>query len=163
MAGNKANKLNSMRLLESKGIAYEVMTYDDAIHDAAEAAAAMGVPPEQVCKTLVVERGTGKPLLVMIDATRHLDLKRFSAAIGEKKVSMAAHADAENWTGLKVGGIGALALVQKHWDVYLDQVASRQERLCVNAGQRGINLRVAVADLIRVLDVKIVDASGDKQ
>ena len=155
-----AAKLNSMRLLESQGVAFEVLTYDDAIHDAMEAATAMGMPSEQVYKTLVVERAANsKPVLIMIAADRHLDLKTFAAAIGEKKVSMASHANAEKMTGLKVGGIGALALVHKNWPVYLDKPATAQDRICVNAGQRGINLRVSVPDLVRVLGAKVVEAT----
>ncbi len=156
-----SSKLNSMRFLESHGVTYDVLTYDSEIHDAVEAANAMNMPRQQVYKTLVVERAAGgKPLLVMIAADRQLDLKKFAAAIGEKKVGMASHADAEKQTGLKVGGIGALALVQKKWDVYLDKPATQEERICVNAGQRGINLRVPVPDLIRVLNARVVEASG---
>jgi Cys-tRNA(Pro)/Cys-tRNA(Cys) deacylase len=159
MTANKTNKLNSMRLLESSGVTYDAMTYDDQIHDAAEVARAIGVPVHQVYKTLVVERSTGKPVLVMIAADRQLDLKKFAAAIGEKKLVMAAHADAEKLTGLKVGGIGALALVQKHWDVYLDKPAEGLDVICVSAGQRGINLRVPVRELIRVLKPTLVEAT----
>jgi Cys-tRNA(Pro)/Cys-tRNA(Cys) deacylase len=153
-------KLNSMRLLESHGIPYEALTYDDGIHDAAEVAATLGVPAQEVYKTLVVERAAGgKPMLVMIAADRQLDLKKFAAAVGEKKVSMASHADAERLTGLKVGGIGALALVHKNWNVYLDKPAAALERICVSAGQRGTNLRVPVQDLIRVLSARVVEAT----
>ncbi len=153
------NKLNSMRLLESNGVSYEALTYDDQIHDATEVASALGVPVHQVYKTLVVERTTGKPVLVMIAADRQLDLKKFAAAISEKKVAMASHADAEKLTGLKVGGIGALALVHKRWDVYLDKPAAGLPWICVSAGQRGINLRVPVNDLIRVLKPKLVEVT----
>ena len=157
-----ANKLNSMRILESNQVAYEVLTYDPAIHDASEVGHALGVPPTQVFKTLVVERAAGKPVLVMIPADRHLELKKFAAAIGEKKVSMATQANAEALTGLKVGGIGALALTAKRWNVYLDQSASAYTHICVSAGQRGINLRVPVADLVRILQANIVNASTDQ-
>jgi Cys-tRNA(Pro)/Cys-tRNA(Cys) deacylase len=157
---NKSNKLNSMRLLEANGIAYETLTYDASLHDAVEVAGVLGVPARQVYKTLVVERAMGgKPMLVMIAADRHLDLKRFAAAIGEKKINMATHADAEKLTGLKVGGIGALALTHKKWEVYLDQAATQVEAICVNAGQRGINLRVPIADLIRILNARVVEAT----
>ena len=153
-------KLNSMRFLESHGVPFETLTYDSAIHDAIEAADAMNMPRQQVYKTLVVERAAGgKPMLVMIAAGRQLDLKKFAAAIGEKKVSMASHDDAEKQTGLKVGGIGALALVHKKWDAYLDKPATLEDRICVNAGQRGINLRVPGADVIRVLSAKVVEAT----
>src|SRR5260370_34772067 len=97
-------KLNSMRLLDANHVNYEVMTYDPAIHDANEAARVMGVPAAQVYKTLVVERAGDKPVLVMIPADAHLDLKKFAVAIGEKKVSMAAHAASEALTRVKGGG-----------------------------------------------------------
>ncbi len=157
-----ANKLNSMRLLEANHVKYEVMSFDAAIHDATEVAGAIGVPVQNVYKTLVVERAAGgKPMLVMIAADRQLDLRKFAAAIGEKKVAMAAHADAEKLTGLKVGGIGALALTHKNWDVFLDQPATALDQICVSAGQRGINLKLKVADLQRLLKAKVVEASSD--
>jgi Cys-tRNA(Pro)/Cys-tRNA(Cys) deacylase len=155
-----ATKLNSMRLLESNKIPYEVLHYDPGIHDAVEAAKAINMPVSNVYKTLVVERPGSKPVLVMIPAERHLDLKKFAVAIGEKKMIMAAHADAEKLTGLKVGGIGALALTNKNWNVYLDQTASGLDKICVSAGQRGTNLRVAVGDLVQVLKAKFVEASS---
>ena len=100
-------------------------------------------------------------MLVMIAARQHLDLKKFATSIGVKKVNMATHADAERLTGLKVGGIGALALVHKHWDVYLDKTAEALEHIYVSAGQRGINLKVPVKDLVRVLNAKWVDAASN--
>jgi Cys-tRNA(Pro)/Cys-tRNA(Cys) deacylase len=152
-------KLNSMRLLEANKVPYEVITYDDTLHDAVELAHTVGIPPNEVFKTLVVEAvDKAKPRLVMIPADRHLDLKKFAAAIGEKKVAMAAHAAAEKLTGLKVGGIGALALVQKHWDVYLDETAKAYEKIYVSAGQRGTNLHLPVADLMRLVGAKWVNA-----
>lgn len=153
-------KLNSMRFLETQHVPYEVLTYEDVIHDAVEAAEALGVLPAHLYKTLVVQRtSSDKPVLIMIAADRQLDLKKFAAAIGEKKMNMAAHADAEALTGLKVGGIGALALVAKNWPVYLDQPATQIQSICVSAGQRGINLRVPVNDLIRILKARIVEAT----
>jgi len=154
-------KLNSMRLLESNHIDYKAHSYDAERHDAVEVAELIGVPAENVYKTLVVERGNSKPMLVMIPAAAKLDLKKLAASIGEKKVSMAAHADAERLTGLKVGGIGALALTHKRWDVYIDQAALQLDRICVSAGQRGINLELAPQDLIRVLNAKAVEAADN--
>lgn len=153
-------KLNSMRFLEANQVPYEARTYDNALHDAAQVAQALGVPVQHVYKTLVVEQAAGaKPVLIMVAADRQLNLKKFAAAIGQKKVSMAAHADAERLTGLQVGGISALALVQKNWQVYLDKPGESLEHIYISAGQRGINLRVPVADLIRVLKVKVVEAT----
>jgi Cys-tRNA(Pro)/Cys-tRNA(Cys) deacylase len=157
-----ADKLNAMRLLEQYKVPYEVMTYDDSIHDAGDAADAMGVPRWMVYKTLVVRpEGSDKPVLAMVAADRALDLKRLAAAVGVKKVSMASYKDAEALTGLKVGGIGALALMHKHWISYLDQRANEQQNILVNPGQRGINVRLPVTHLIGVVRARLADISQD--
>jgi Cys-tRNA(Pro)/Cys-tRNA(Cys) deacylase len=155
-------KLNSMRLLEQHGIAYEAITYGapDAFHDATEVAEMLGVQVDMVYKTLVVEAaGSSKPCLALIAADRSLDLKRLAAVMGAKKVAMAAHKDAERLTGLKVGGISALALTHKNWPVYLDQPALEHEHILVSAGQRGMQLRVPTAALVQLVKAKVADIS----
>ena len=160
-----AKKLNSMRLLEQHDIPYEALTYGDvaAFHDAEEVAEMLGVPVQIVYKTLVVEPiGSKKPCLALIAADRVLDLKRLAAAVGAKKVMMAAHKDAERMTGLQVGGISALALTHKNWPVYLDQLALENEHLLVSAGQRGMQLRVPTTALIKVVAATIAEISTAK-
>lgn len=154
------NKLNSMRLLEKHKIPYEITEFPDTERDAEAIAQILGVPPDKVYKTLVVEPvGGRKPLLALIAAHRTLDLKALAAASGHKKVSMASHNDAERLTGLKVGGISALALTHKNWSVYLDKPALALEHIMVSAGQRGMDLRVPIEALIRVLNAKIAEIS----
>jgi Cys-tRNA(Pro)/Cys-tRNA(Cys) deacylase len=158
-------KLNSMRLLEQHNIPYEAVTYGepDAFHDAEEVADMLGVPVSMVYKTLVVEiPGSPRPALALIAADRALDLKRLAAVMGVKKANMAAHKDAERLTGLKVGGISALALTHKNWAVYIDQPALEYEHILVSAGQRGMQLRVPVAALIQLVKAKVGDISTDK-
>jgi len=72
---------------------------------------------------------------------------------------MAAQRQAEQLTGLQVGGISALALMQKGFDIYIDQAALEQEWVYVSAGQRGINLRLAVEDLIRITQAQVIEAT----
>jgi Cys-tRNA(Pro)/Cys-tRNA(Cys) deacylase len=153
-----SNKLNSMRLLEQHKIPYEVVEFPDIMRDAEEIAEVLGTPPHLVYKTLVVEPdGDGKPILVMLASNRRLDLKKVALAAGQKKVRMAAHKDAESLTGLKVGGISALALTQKNWIVILDQPATEEEHILVSAGQRGIDLRVPVIALMGLVRARIAD------
>lgn len=152
-------KLNSMRFLEAQGVEYTVHTYSETIQDGVAAAQAMGFPPDQVYKTLVVQLKDGEHALVMIAADRTLDLKRFARSIGQKKATMTTKRGAEAATGLRTGGIGALALTHKRWGVYLDKAAEVHDAILVNAGQRGVNLRVKVADLVRVLNAKIVEVT----
>jgi Cys-tRNA(Pro)/Cys-tRNA(Cys) deacylase len=157
-----AQKLNSMRLLEQNKILYEAIEYNDETRDAEEVAEMIGVPASMVYKTLVVESASGgKPCLAILASDRTLDLKKLAAVMGVKKVSMASHKDAEQLTGLKVGGISALALTHKNWVVYLDQPAIHLEHILVSAGQRGTQLRVPTAAFIRLTRAKVADISAD--
>jgi Cys-tRNA(Pro)/Cys-tRNA(Cys) deacylase len=98
-------------------------------------------------------------MLVMIPGDRELDLKKLAKAVGAKKLKMASHQQAEQMTGLQVGGISPLVLVNKGFDIYLDEAARRHDAIFVSAGQKGINLRVAVADVLDVTGARWVDAS----
>ncbi len=158
-----AAKLNSMRLLEKHNVPYEVVEYPHDLRDAEQIAEVLGVPPNLVYKTLVVEPvAGGKPALAMIASNHSLDLKKMAAVIGAKKVTMASHKDAERLTGLKVGGISALALTHKNWAVYLDKTTTDQEHILMSAGQRGLDLRVPTTALLQVLQARVVDISTDE-
>lgn len=152
-------KTLAMKVLEGKKVAYEAVIYPDTERDAVEVAQALGVSPAQVFKTLVVTRPSGKPLLVMVPADRQLDLKQLAQAVGEKKLKMAAHSEAEALTGLQVGGISALALLHRPFAIYLDTAARNYEHIYISAGKRGINLKVGVQDLVRVTGARWVKSS----
>ena len=154
-----ADKNNAMRMLEARGVPYETYTFPPETHSAEGVAQVVGLPASQVYKTLVVMRKQGKPLLVMIAGDRELDLKRLAKAVGEKKLRMASHKEAESLTGLEVGGISALALLNQGFDVYIDRAATRLKRVLVSAGRRGINLGIAVEDLLHVTKAKVIECS----
>jgi Cys-tRNA(Pro)/Cys-tRNA(Cys) deacylase len=156
-------KLNTMRVLEAHDVTYEIFTYPPTRHSAADVAELAGVPPAQVYKTLVVQRERGKPLLVMVAGDRQLDLKRLAASVGEKKLRMAPHREAERLTGLQVGGISPLALLNRGFDVLLDRVATEHSQLYISAGKRGVNLHLAVADLLRVTGARLVEATIENE
>lgn len=159
-----SDKLNSMRLLEQNKIVYEAIEFEiDEAGDAEEIADILGVPPYLLYKTLVTQpEGSDKPFLVMIASDRALDLKKLAAAAGQKKVRMTAQKDAEALTGLKVGGIGALALTHKNWTVFLDQPATEHEHILVSAGRRGTMLRVPTMALVRLVRARLADVSVEK-
>ncbi len=152
-------KTNSMRALEARKIPYEIFTFPHNIHSAAGVAEAVGLPPEQVYKTLVVLRAEGKPMLMMIAGDQELDLKQVARAVGEKKVRMASHKEAEELTGLQVGGISALALLNRGFDTFIDRPAIKLSHILVSAGKRGINLRVPVTELIQVTRARVIEAT----
>jgi Cys-tRNA(Pro)/Cys-tRNA(Cys) deacylase len=150
---------NVTRLLYARKVAYEVFELPPEKHSAEDAAALLGVPEHHVYKTLVLLRETKgkKPLLVIAPAGRELNLKALAAALGEKKLHMATQREAEALTGLQVGGISALALLNRGFDVYLDQSALELPYIHISAGQRGANLRLQVADLVKLTGARLVE------
>jgi Cys-tRNA(Pro)/Cys-tRNA(Cys) deacylase len=148
-----------MRVLEGRKVRYEVFTFSPEFHSADEVAEILGLPPDEVYKTLVVLRPKGKPMLIMVAADKELDLKKVAQAVGEKKVHMALHREAEELTGLQVGGISVLALLGRPFDVFIDRPATGLSHVLVSAGQRGMDVRVAVPDLIRVTRARVIDAT----
>jgi len=152
-------KTNAMRALDQRKVLYETHTFSDAIRSADDVATTLGIPEAEVFKTLVVlpEAKGKKPMLVMLPASKELDLRRFARAVGEKSVRMASQREAEQLTGLKVGGISALALVGKPFVVFLDASATTLDRLYVSGGQRGLDLHLRVADLIAVTGATVVE------
>ena len=151
------DKTNTMRMLEARNVPYTAHYFSSDIHSAEEVAEAVGLPAQEVFKTLVAIPPKGHPLLAIVPGDRELDLKKLARAAKQKKVRMASHRQAESLTGLQVGGISALALLHKTFRVFLDASAERFERILVSAGQRGINLQLPVVDLVEVVDARIAD------
>lgn len=154
-------KTLAMRVLEGRKVDYEVVTFPDEMHDAEAIAALLGVPASAVYKTLVVMPPAAgqKPLLIMIPANRQLDLRQLAAALKVKKIRMATHREAEELTGLQVGGISALALLNRGFAVYIDESAGARDAIYVSAGKRGINLKVPVSDLIKITGARLIVAT----
>jgi len=146
-------------MLDSRGMGYETLAFSPDIHSAVGVAEVLGLPPQRVFKTLVVLPDTPRrerPLLAIVPGDAELDLKALAKATGEKKLRMASQREAESLTGLLVGGISALALLKKRWAVYLDTSAREEAWIVVSAGQRGLNLRLAVEDLLAVTQARLV-------
>ncbi|MBA2678813.1 MAG: aminoacyl-tRNA deacylase [Ktedonobacteraceae bacterium] len=159
-------KTQAMRVLEAHKIEYQLHLFPDTIHDAVEVAAQIGLPPEQVFKTLVLVRedvSNAHPLLVMVPANQEIDVRQLAHAVGVKAVRMAGHDQAERLTGLKVGGISALALLNRPFDIYLDERATSFEQIAVSGGQRGVDLQLQVSDLLELTNAQLVQATRPKR
>ncbi len=152
-------KTNAMRLLDRQRIPYEAFYYPDSIHSAEEVAALLGVPASHVFKTLVVFADGKRHLLVITPGDRELDMRLVAKGVNAKAAQMAPQREAERLTGLKVGGISPLALTDKPFEVYLDASGAALEELYINGGQRGINVRLRVADLLRVTGAQVIQAA----
>ena len=153
-----------MRALDARHIAYEVFTYPEAIHSAEGVSELLGVPAAHVFKTLVALADESRQLLIVTPGNRELDLRLVARGVGAKAARMAPQREAERLTGLKVGGISPLALLHqpgKHFEVYLDAPGATLDALYINGGQRGVNLRLRVADLLAITGAKVITATRD--
>ena len=150
-------RTNAIRRLAEAGIECEVLEYDLSEEDfSAEAVAAqLGIPPDQVFKTLVAV-GPGGPVLAVVPAASELDLKRLAAHLGARKVSLAATADLMNLTGFRRGAVTALGL-DRGYPVVLDELATVHDRIAVSAGARGVQVRLTVGDYCRLTGADVAD------
>jgi Cys-tRNA(Pro)/Cys-tRNA(Cys) deacylase len=143
--------------LDRAGITYSVHTYE---HDPSapgyglEAARALGLPPERVFKTLLADTDGGprpETLVAIVPVTGSLDLKALAATVGAKKATMADPAAAERLTGYVVGGISPIGQ-KRPLRAVLDESALDHPTVYVSGGRRGLDLGIAPADLVTMLD-----------
>jgi len=154
-------KNNVTRFLDSRKIVYEAFELSAEKHSALESAEMIGVPPEIVYKTIVIARESpkkGKPILCLVPATAEVDLKKLAKSLGEKKLVLPTQREAEALTGLQAGGISPLALLNKGFQICLDVSAQQHEKIHISGGQRGLNIRLAVNDLVTLTNAKWVEA-----
>ena len=147
---------NVTRLLDSRKVAYTAFELPAEKLGALEAARLLGVPPEQVFKTIVVKReGKGKPILAVVPGTGEVDLKAVAKAVGEKKALLPTEREAEQLTGLQAGGISPLALIHKGFQVLVDESAGTLGEIYISGGQRGLNIRLPVSDLLTLTNARL--------
>ena len=151
---------NVTRFLDSKKISYAAFETPAEKLGARETAEFLKVPLEIVFKTIVVTREKPKkPILVVIPGPNVVDLKALAAFLGEKKVHLPTERDAEQLTGLQAGGISPLSLINKGFQVVIDSAAQYHPAIHVSGGQRGLNIRLAVGDLLRLTDARLAQVS----
>lgn len=148
-------KTNALRLLEAQAVPYEAYTYGEQLVTAQAVAEDLGVPEGQVFKTLVL-LADGKPILVMVGGDHEVVPRVLASALGARAVRLAPKPEAERLTGLRTGGIGALALTHKHFPVFIDESALGYERVYVNGGRRGLNVLLRTDDLLRLTGARTV-------
>ena len=138
--------------LDKAGVAYTLATYDydpNAERVGLQAAEALGVAPGEVLKTLMVQ-ADGRPACVVLASDREASMKRLAAALGAKSAEMMKPADAERITGYRVGGVSPFGQ-KKAVPTVIDAAAAALPEAFVNGGQRGLQVRLAPGELVRVL------------
>jgi Cys-tRNA(Pro)/Cys-tRNA(Cys) deacylase len=144
-------KTNAARLLDSARVTYEIREYDVDPDDlAAESVAAkVGLPPEQVFKTLVARGDRSGVLFAVVPGDQQLDLKALAKLSGDRKVDTVPLKEVQPLTGYIRGGVTALA-AKKHYPVYVDETIELFDVVSISSGMRGVQIILAPADYIRV-------------
>jgi len=151
---------NVTRLLEAHGIDFQAFELPVVKLSAMEAASYLGVDPKMVFKTIVITRAMRKkPLLALVPAPNEVDLKKLSVVVGEKKVYLATQKEAEQLTGLQVGGISPLALTNRRFQVVIDSSAESFEGIYISGGQRGLNIWLATGALVAITQAELAAIS----
>jgi len=154
---------NVTRLLDAHKVKYKAHELPAEKLGALEAAHMLGVPAEQVFKTIVTTREKRKPVLAVIPGPRRVDLKLLAVFLGEKKMSLTTEREAEGLTGLRAGGISPLALINKGFQVVIDSAAQGFEQIYISAGQRGLDVQLPVDDLARLTNARFGAISRQEQ
>lgn len=151
---------NITRLLDARKIAYSVYELPAEKLGALETARLLDVPTSMVFKTIVITRKPGKPILALVPGSHEADLKAVAKVLGEKKVNLPTQAEAESLTRLQAGGISPLALLNKGFVCLLDESAREYGEIHISGGQRGLNIRLGVDDLIALTNARVAKISA---
>lgn len=140
-------KTNAVRQLERLGIAHELREYavDPDDLSAESVAAKVGMPAEQVFKTLAVRGDRNGVCLAVVPGNCELDLKALARVTGDRKVDPVALKELQPLTGYIRGGVTALGC-RKHYPVYLDDSALLYSRIAISAGVRGLQIVLSPQD-----------------
>ena len=156
-------KTNAARLLDQLGIRYELLAYEVDPNDlAAETVAAkIGLPPEQVFKTLVARGDRTGVSMDAIPGDQELDLKALANATGERKIQLVPVKELQSLTGYIRGGVTALA-AKRDFPVYVDETIELFEVISISAGQRGLQILLGPADYLRATKATLAALSQPK-
>ena len=156
----KLNVTNAMRLLKAAGIEYEVRTYevDESDLSGVTVAKKVGMPPEEVFKTLVL-RGEKKGVMVcVVPVELEVDLKKLAQAAGDKKVEMVPMKEILGLTGYIRGGCSPVGM-KKKYPTYFDETCLLCERIAVSAGMRGAQMIVNTEALVRYTEGTVCEVT----
>jgi Cys-tRNA(Pro)/Cys-tRNA(Cys) deacylase len=146
-------KTNAARLLDSLGILYDLRDYDVDPDDltAETVAGKIGLPAEQVFKTLVVKGERTGICLAVIPGDTDLDLKALAKLAGDRKMELAALKEVQPLTGYIRGGVTAMA-GKRDYPVFVDETVILFQRIAVSAGVRGTQILIDPTDYLRVVN-----------
>lgn len=160
----KINKTNVARLLDKAKIAYQLVAYEVDENDlsAIHVAEQLGENVEQVFKTLILHGDKNGYFVCVIPGADEVDLKKAAKVSGNKKCEMIPVKELLPLTGYIRGGCSPIGM-KKLFPTYIHQTAAHFEQIYISAGQRGLQVLLSPADLIREVKAQIADLTQDKE
>ena len=157
-----AAKTNGARFLDGLGIAYELREYEVDPEDLAATTVArkIGMPAEQVFKTLLVTDGAGGHFFAVIPGDAELDFKKLARAAGARRTEMVSLKDVQPLTGYIRGGVTVFG-AKKAFPAFADETIELFDRISVSAGARGTQLILAPGDYLRASEATVGDLTKD--
>ena len=154
----KINKTNVARLLDKAKVAYTLVPYEVDENDlsATHVAAQFGEDIAQVFKTLVLHGDKSGSFVCVIPGGEEVDLKKAAKVSGNKKCELIPMKELLPLTGYIRGGCSPIGM-KKHFPTYLHSTAPTFEHIYVSAGQRGLQVKLSPADLIRESQAEVAD------
>ena len=155
-------KTNGARFLENLGIAFELREYEVDPEDlsATTVAKKIGMPAEQVFKTLLTAGGPGVCVFAVIPGNEELDFKKLARAAGMRKAEMVSLKDVQPLTGYIRGGVTVFG-AKKAYPVFVDETAILFDRISVSAGTRGTQLVLSPDDYLSAAEAQTADLTKD--
>jgi Cys-tRNA(Pro)/Cys-tRNA(Cys) deacylase len=156
-------KTNAVRILDAQGVPYELRAYEVDPEDlAAESVAAkIGMPPEQVFKTLLTRGDRNGPCFAVIPGNYELDLKVLAKLSGNRKIELVPLKEVQPLTGYIRGGVTVLG-AKKEFPVFVDETMELWDVVSVSAGMRGVQVLLAPADYLRVTKAVVGEIGREK-
>lgn len=153
-------KTNAARLLDARGIAYELAEYEVDENDLSAVALAkkIGQNVEQIFKTLVLRGDKNGVFVVVVPGNAEVDLKKAARISGNKSAAMVQQKELLGLTGYIRGGCSPLGM-KKPYPVFIDESCLLYDTIFISAGQRGLQLIINPNDLIRVIDAVLGDVT----
>jgi len=161
MKKQQISKTNAMRILDQNNIEYEYAEYeyDESDLSGEHVAEFLGIPGDQIFKTLVTRGGDGGIYVFVLPVDSELDLKKAAAAAGQKRVEMIHVKEIEGLTGYIRGGCSPIGM-KKQYPTYVDEMATLCDKIYFSGGKRGMQIIMAPDDLINLIGAEYADITA---
>ncbi len=158
--GKKAKasaKTMPMRVLEEKGVPYQVHAHARKLYTAEGVAEDLGIPVAQVVKAMIVRLSDRSFVLAIIPGNKQLSLKKLGAVLNDKGLEMASARDVQRVTGFQVGAVSVLGFRRSDIAAYMDEGVLEQEMVIISSGRPDAGLEVKPRDLLQALGAQAGD------